>query len=174
MSEELGVWGFYEHVQSMWQLLWQGNEQAMVFWGASYLGLVGLASLIYQVRVRRWPSTRGVLARADLATWGGPTWARSDQQYRLDGLYRYQVAGQAFQGHRVSPWVMVASHNARFLLKQQLKGVNRHPDGSVTVYFNARRPGKSYLIRPGLPGILVTLVVAVGPMAYYWTRFHAV
>ena len=164
--------GLYQHVQTMWHLLWQGNEQAVVFWGAIYLGLVGFASLIFQVHVRGWPSTNGVLVHADLAPWGGPTWARSDQQYKLDGLYRYQVDGQTFEGHRVSPWVVVASHNARFVLKQQLKGVDRRPDGTVTVYFNARRPHKSYLVRPGLAGIMVTLVVAVGPLGYYWSRFH--
>ncbi len=166
------MWGLGQHVQTMWHLLWQGNDQAIVFWGAVYLGLVGFASLIFQAYVRSWPSVPGELVRADLAPWGGPTWAKSDQQYKLDGRYRYQVGGRTFEGRRVSPWVMVASHNARFLLRHQLKGVARHPDGTVTVYFNPRRPNKSYLIRPGLLGMLVTFAVATGPMVYYWSRFH--
>jgi hypothetical protein len=162
-----------DHVQAMWRLLWQGDDQAIVFWSAVYAGLVGSWSLVHQVRIRLWPSTPGVLVHAGLAQWGGPAWTQSEQQYKLKGLYRYEVEGHTFEGRRVSPWLVVTSHNARFILQRQLRGVKQNPDGTVAVYFNPRRPSKSFLIRPGLAGMLVTVVLILAPALYYWSRFHA-
>ena len=103
---------------------------------------------------------------------GGPEWVKSDQQYSLNAVYRYKVDGRIFEGHRVSAWVVVASHNARGVLEAQRKGVQRYPDGTVSVFYNPKRPDKSYLIRPGLPGLVITLCIIAGPMLYYWRRFH--
>lgn len=165
----LEVWA---HTQGMWQRLWQGDVQAVVFWAAVYCFLVGFFTLVHQLRIRRWPAAAGVLATAGVQRWGGPEWVKSDQQYSLKAAYGYQVEGRFYEGHRVSPWVMVASHNARFLLESQLKGVQRHADGTVSVFYNPRRPHKSYLIRPGWPGMLVTWALILGPALYYWQRFH--
>lgn len=160
------------YIQAMWQQVWLGEVQAILFWVAVYCGLVGLYSLFFQLRIRSWPTAHGVLARAGLERWGGPEWVKSDQQYRLDSLYRYPVDGRVYEGHRVSPWIMVASHNGRFLLEAQLKGVTRHADGTVSVFYNPKRPHKSYLIQPGIPGLLITWFIVVGPALYYWNRFY--
>ncbi|WP_157694103.1 DUF3592 domain-containing protein [Hydrogenophaga crassostreae] len=156
----------------MWQQLWQGEAQAIIFWAAVYCFLIGLFSLTYQLRIRSWRVASGVLAKAGLERWGGPEWVKSDQQYSLKAAYVYRVDGRVHEGHRVSSWVMVASHNARFLLESQLKGVQRHADGTVSVFYNPRRPHKSFLIRPGVVGMLVTCVLMLGPAFYYWERFH--
>jgi hypothetical protein len=37
----------------------------------------------------------------------------ADQDYRADALYTYQLEGKTYQGKRISPWVIVASHNAQ-------------------------------------------------------------
>lgn len=161
------------YVQDMWQQAWQGDVQGVLFWIAVYCALVGLVSLVFQLRVRRWPSVLGELAQAGVVRWGGPEMAVSDQDYRLDALYRYRVGGRVYEGHRISPWIVVASHNARFVLEAQLKGVQRHADGSVAVFYNPKRPHKSYLIQPGVPGVLVTWVIILGPALYYWNRFYA-
>ena len=117
------------YVQDMWQQAWQGDVQGVLFWIAVYCALVGLVSLVFQLRVRRWPSVVGELAQAGVVRWGGPEMAVSDQDYRLDALYRYRVGGRVYEGNRISPWIVVASHNARFVLEAQLKGVQRHADG---------------------------------------------
>ena len=166
------MWVVWNHTKVMWHQLWQGDLQAMVFWAAVYCGVLGIVSLVYQLRIRTWPSTRGVLAQEGVVQWGGAEWVKSEQQYKLKASYQYQVDGRTFEGHRVSPWVMVASHNARALLEAQRKGLERHADGTVSVFYNPRRPGKSYLIRPGLAGLLVTLCLIVGPAFFYWGRFH--
>ncbi|QCB45873.1 DUF3592 domain-containing protein [Hydrogenophaga sp. PAMC20947] len=163
------VWGY---VQSMWQQAWQGDVQAILFWVAVYCGVVGIYSLAFQLRIRRWPAAPGVLAQAGVERWGGPEWVRSDQQYSLKSAYRYRVDGRVYEGHRVSTWVMVASHNGRFLLEAQLKGVQRHPDGTVSVFYNPKRPHKSFLIQPGRVGLLITWVIILGPALFYWSRFH--
>ena len=160
------------HAQAMWAQLWQGEVQAIVFWAAVYCFLVGLFSLVQQWRIRRWPIAVGVLAKAGVERWSGPEWATSDQQYSVKAAYVYRVDGQVHEGHRVSPWVVVASHNARFLLESQLKGVQRHADGTVSVFYNPKRPRKSFLIRPGVAGMLATCVIVLAPAAYYWQRFH--
>lgn len=167
----LDVW---DHTQAMWQQLWQGDVQAILFWVAVYFGLVGAYSLFFQMRIRRWPATPGVLAQAGLKRTGGPEWRKSDQQYRLRSIYHYRVDGHAYEGHRVSSWVMSTNFNGRFLLEAQLKGVKRLPDGTVTVFYDPKRPHKSFLIQPGLLGLLITWVIALGPAFYYWSRFHAV
>jgi hypothetical protein len=166
------MWDVWAHTQAMWQQLWQGEVQGVVFWGAVYCFVVGLFSLVYQLRIRHWPVATGVLAKAGVERWGGAEWVKSDQEYSLKAAYVYRVDGQVHEGHRVSPWVVVASHNARFLLESQLKGVQRHADGTVSVFYNPRRPHKSYLIRPGWTGLLVTWVITLGPALYYWQRFH--
>jgi hypothetical protein len=172
MDERDFMLALWMHTQTMWEQLWQGEVQAIVFWGAVYCFVVGLFSLVYQLRIRRWPVASGVLAKAGVQRWGGPEWVQSDQQYSLDAAYVYRVDGRVYEGHRVSSWVMVASHNARFLLESQLKGVQRHADGTVSVFYNPKRPHKSYLIRPGMVGLLVTWILIVGPAFYYWQRFH--
>lgn len=163
------VWGY---TQAMWQQLWQGDVQAILFWAVVYCGVVGLASLVFQLRIRSWPAAPGVLAKEGVERWGGPRWVKSDQQYSLKSSYVYRVEGLVYEGRRVSAWVVVASHNARAVLHAQLKGVQRHADGTVSVFYNPKRPEKSYLIKPGVPGLLITLSIILGPMLYYWNRFH--
>jgi hypothetical protein len=160
------------HVQAMWHSMVQGQLQGIWFWGAAYFVLMGGLSLVVQWRTRRWPCTAGILAQSGLERWGGPAWSRSDQAYLANARYRYQVAGQVYPGHRVSPWVFVASHNARFVLDRQLKGIQKNPDGSVKVFYNPGRPHKSFLILPGIPGMGVSAALAVGPFLLYGVRFH--
>ncbi len=133
------------------------------------LGFANLCSLHYQLRIRRWPTTPGRLVRADTKRWGGRTFQLHDQDYENVVAYEYRVNGDLFTGERFSAWVVIASHNLRFLLERQLEGLN--DSGTVEVIYNPSHPGKSFLVRPGPFGMVVTLVFAGLCFSIPWLVF---
>ncbi len=163
---------FIEYFQSMWQLAEAGEPKGVWFWVAVYTLTTCLYSVYFQLRTRFWPSTRGQLAYADIKKLGGSEWARAEQEYVTNALYEYEVAGKRYQGSRVSPWIMVASGGARFILQRQLASVKRFGDGSVRVFYNPQKPEKSYLIVAGKTGILITLLISILPLVLFYTRFY--
>lgn len=164
------VWDF---LSRMIDLAVAGEVQGIWFWAAVYLLLVGSYSLWFQARTRNWCATRGRLAQLEIDRFGTVDSQLSDQDYQSTALYTYQVNGKVFQGTKVSPWVIVASHNARFILQKQLDGVNRFADGTVEVFYNPHRPDQSYLIVAGWMGIVLTGIITFFPLVTYWFRFHA-
>ena len=161
-----------DYVSEMFDLAAAGDTQGIWFWAAVYAALVCGYSVFHQLRVRRWPSTMGRLERLGLRKFGATEWARSEQDYVGDALYTYRVDGTLYEGSRVSPWVVVASHNARALLSWQQRGVEHGEDGGVRVYYDPARPGKSFLIVPGRVGLVVTVGAALVPAVTYLFRFH--
>ena len=161
-----------DYVQEMWRLARGGEVQGVWFFAALYALLLCGYSLAFQLRTRRWPSVRGVLLQAEVASFGAAEPVLSERDYVTDAAYRYEVAGEAYEGKRVSPWIVVASHNARRLIEMQLAWIDRGSDGTATVYYNPRKPGRSYLVLPGKVGMGVTAVIALLPAAGYLSRFH--
>lgn len=158
------------YVQDMYLLAAQGEKQGILFWVVVYTFIVSLYSLIFQVRTRYWPYTLGQLSRLAVDKFGGPENTAAGQNYMGRALYRYDVGGESYEGSRVSPWVIVASHNAKFLLEKQLSRVQQYPDGKVRVFYNPNKPQKSYLIVAGKAGIVFTvLLVVVPPLAYFFS-----
>lgn len=162
-----------DDVQGMWALALNGDRQGVLFFVAVYAFVVCFYSFVRQLMTRQWPCVRGTLLDASVQTFGGPEALASNRDYKVDSRYEYVVSGQTYCGTRVSPWIIVASHNARFVLQQQLSKIHRHEDGTVDVFYNPKKPGKSYLVRPGVGGMMVTLAFAVVPFIYYWYAFHA-
>jgi hypothetical protein len=159
------------YLEEMWDLALQGKTQGVFFWAATY-AFVGLAySLVFQFRAASWPSTTGELLESRARIFGGAHRVESERDYVASTRYRYVVDGTEYEGRRLSPWVFVASHNAKSVLERQLRGVQQHPDGSVTVFYNPKKPEKSYLIKPGITGRIVTGVLAVVPLVLYWSRY---
>jgi len=103
---------------------------------------------------------------------GGTDPVLSHQDYAVRALYEYSVGGVVYQGIRVSPWVMLASHNAKILLEKQMRGIDKSEDGSVKVFYNPNYPKKSFLIKPGRIGIMITFILSVAPIWLYWIRYH--
>lgn len=156
----------------MWELATQGDVRGVWFFAALYCFLIVGYSFIFQVRTRSWPSVRGELLNLDTGRFGPRPYNLSDQQYVTRSAYRYRVNDTDYEGHRLSPWVIVASHNARFVLRRQRSSVQPTADGTVPVYYNPKKPQKSYLMLPGPVGMLVTLVIALVPIAAYIFRYH--
>jgi len=160
-----------DYFQAMFALALEGEIQGLVFYGALYFFIAFLYSLIYQMRIRRWPETRGALISVEADTFGGSELSTSEPSYVLDALYSYSVEGHDYQGKRVSYWVFLVSGNGRAVLKQRAKGIKTYSDGSICVFYNPNKPAKSILIKPGVVGMLVTAVPGVMPLVFYITRW---
>lgn len=125
-------------------------------------GLAGLGSLIYQLRIDTWPSTRGTLLRSRLKEAGAAP-IRAERQYLTDVRYQYQVASKTYVGTEISPWKAMASYNLRAILQRQLA---EFPEGrTVRVIYNPNRPQKAFLKGSGPISKLSTLAVALGLLA---------
>ena len=128
-----------------------------------FLGFLCIYSIVYQLRIRGWPSTPGQLLKAHTREFGAKAFIPAETDYINAVAYEYGVAGKTYVGERFSPWVMVASHNLKALLEKQLDGIQAGQ--TVPVYYNPRKPAKSFLKRPGMVGLVVTALIALGCFA---------
>ncbi len=128
----------------MWQLAIQGETQGVWFYAALYTLAVCSYSLFFQIRTRKWPNVAGQLNSLGVVKFGGTETSLSEQDYRSKALYTYHVDGVVYEGKRVSPWVVVASHNARFVLDKQHAAIEHLPNGSVKVFYNPHNPKKAF------------------------------
>ena len=160
-----------EYTVAMWELASNGDKQGVLFFVAVYMLLVVGYSLIFQLRVRSWPSVKGVLIDEKMEVMM-PDVLQSEQNYRVSALYNYRIAEKAYEGSRVSTWTVVASHNMRFLLKMQLDKIKKTGDTGVTVYYKPNKPVKSYLIKPGFTGLIVTFALVITPISFYFYEYH--
>ncbi len=155
------------YVSEMWTLAAEGNRQGALFFVALYGFLVCSWSAVYQLRIRGWPSVRGRLLDVGIRRFGADSSLTADRTYTVRSLYEYEVDGRTYEGKRVSSWIVLASHNARSVLRIQMKGIESFEDGGVTVHFDPKNPAKSFLIKPGTLGLLLTSVIAAGvPLLY--------
>lgn len=160
------------YVSDMWALASTGHRQGVFFFAAMYACLACSYSTFYQLRIVRWPSARGKLLDAKLTIFGAADPLLANRDYKATTLYEYSVDGNTFEGSRLSSWLILASHNARFVLEVQLKQVESFDDGSVTVHFNPKNPEKSFLIKPGIIGLLLTSTIAIGFPILYAVDYH--
>ncbi|GAA5213198.1 DUF3592 domain-containing protein [Corallincola platygyrae] len=160
-----------DYLENMWKLAMQGELQGIWFWAAVYCLLVCSYSIVFQLRTRRWPSVKGKLIEVGLSKFGADS-VRAEQDYIAEALYSYTVDDVSYTGSKVSPWIFVTSHNARFILQKQMRAIQTYPDGGVKVFYNPRNPKKSLLIVAGKVGLVVTLLIATLPMILYYSRFY--
>jgi len=139
-----------------------GDEQSILLLGAIYILLVCSYSVVWQMRMNLWPKVTGRLEELGLRKIGSTEWAITNQEYVSDALYTYRVGGKEYAGKRVSPWVMVATHNLGSLLRLQQKGVEVGRDNEVTVYYNPGNPAKSFLVRAGPFSQMFTALIGLG------------
>jgi hypothetical protein len=161
------------YFQGIWQLAIQGETQGIWFWAAFYAFIVCLYSLIFQIRTRYWPFARGEITEFGVEKFGATDLVKSNQDYISKALYKYNVSGVAYDGTRISPWIFVASHNARFILEKQMSSIQRLPDGKIKVFYNPNNPKKGFLIIAGKMGICITLSICVLPLISFYYKYHA-
>lgn len=161
-----------EYIINMWDLALQGDRQGIWFWASVYTFLICSYSGLFQSLIRTWPSTKGQLMHLGLDKFGS-TMNLSEQDYMPEALYTYQIAGKTYQGKRISPWIIVASHNAQFVLKKQLSKVETFADNKVKIFYKPSNPAKSWLILPSKFGITMTILISLLPALSYWLEFYS-
>lgn len=150
-------------LNSFYENLLSGDKQAILIVAAAYFALMGLVSLIFQLRILSWPMTNGTLVHSGLLRWGASNFA-GEQDYEAEVKYHYRVDGKQYEGKRLSSWYIIASANLRFLLRWQLNGITNLAPEEIAVFFNPSAPEKSYLIRPGKIGLSLTVAIATLPL----------
>jgi len=160
------------YLQQMFDLALEGKLQGVWFWASFYTLVVCLYSTYFQIQTRFWASTHGKLHELGVERFGSAN-ERSEQQYHGKALYSYHIKGKTYHGTRISPWLFVTNYNAKDLLAKQQAGIDRPTQSSVTVYYNPKKPKKSFLLKANKFGISVTLIIAIAPFLSYIGRFHA-
>ncbi len=156
----------------MWQLAVQGKAQGIWFFASLYTVVLCVYSIIFQVKTRFWPFVEGVLIEIGVDKFGKTEWVKSNQDYVSNALYKYNVSGVNYEGTRVSPWVVVVNHNAKFVLKKQMSSVQQLPDGKIKVFFNPKKPRKSFLIIAGKVGICITALISILPLVLFYFKYY--
>jgi hypothetical protein len=156
----------------MWSLATQGELQGIWFWAALYTFLVCGYSTAYQLRILTWPRTIGSLHNVAISKFGYPRQAKAEQDYHAKARYSYSVSNHHYEGHRISPWVIVTNHNLRGLLKKQLSAIRSNDTGMVDVFYNPNRPGKSFLVLPSKLGVWITFMLGVVPSVAYFHNYY--
>ncbi len=137
----------------------EGDTQALFAVVFFLVGFAVCGSFLYQLRIRAWPSVPGTLRGSAVARWGATEMVTHEQDYSVEVCYDYEVDGERHTGQRFSPWVVVASHNLKWILEKRLRVATAQD--TLEVFYNPRNPTKSFLVRPGIVGLLVTASLAV-------------
>lgn len=117
------------------------NEQ-LAFWGfAIYLVVMIAYSSLCSWRLHGWPHLVGKLLRADVEYLNvldrGSAWE--------DLHCEYKVAGEKYSGTRLSPLVLRGQVGPR--IKQELAKIQYVSKDQILVFFNPKKPSKSYLAK---------------------------
>lgn len=139
------------------QAAFDGDPRGIVALVFAAVGVACLHSLVYQLRIDRWPTVRGRVRDAGVTAAGGGSTGPT-QMYVETLEYDYRVDGVDHVGTRLSPWVVSASHNARGFLAWRMRGLE--PGATVEVVYNPRQPTASFLRRSGPVGKAVTILMA--------------
>lgn len=144
-----------------------GDPKTWLLLFAMYCLVLGGYALFYCLRIRRWPSVFGELKQSNVELLSASA-TTSDQNYSAQVSYTYNVDGKEYQGRRLSPFIIIASYNLRFLLRLQMKHVETRDDGWVRVFYNPQRPDKSYLTPPRTTGLITVISVMFLPLIAYF------
>jgi hypothetical protein len=145
-----------------------GDPETWLFIFAIYCLALGGFALFYCLRIRRWSSVFGELKQTNVELLSTSTIITRDQNYFAQVSYTYNVDGKEYQGRRLSPFIIIASYNLRFLLRLQMKHVETRDDGRIRVFYNPQRPEKSYLIPPRTTGLITVISVMFLPLIMYF------
>jgi hypothetical protein len=131
-----------------------GEPYALALLVSGFSVLATVYSLRLQYRVWKWPYVWGTLERGGLQKVNSAS-VVSEQDYRADVSYTYEVGGKSYTGSRLSSMPITASHNATAVLERQLQGIEREGD-KVKVYHDPKKPQKSFLIKGSPTQLIVT------------------
>ena len=142
-----------------------GDQNAIIKAVLAYFVIVGCYAIFVTFRMSRWPSVIGQLHSIGEKA-GVPSWSPDEQNFTGHARYTYTINGINYENDCLSPFYLLASYNLRFLIRWQLRFVERvKPDG-VRIYYHSKKPKKSYLIRIGLRSKTLVIAIFVVPIAF--------
>jgi len=118
--------------------------------------------------VKSWPTTVGTLDMKGIVGYGAGS-RLAPNEYAVYVRYSYQVGGKNFTGSNVRVWDM--TFNSRSLAEGYLK--NNQAGSTVRVFYNAAKPGQSYLTTayPVVPvSLLLVGALMSGGVAIFWVQ----
>lgn len=118
-----------------------GELKAMFALAFILMGLAGVWSLIYQIRIDFWPTTESVLLKAGTRELGSDN-LTAERWYMTDLRYEYVVDGVRYEGSELSPWKVMASYNMLVFLHKSMTPLG--VGDAVPVIYNPRNPKKSF------------------------------
>lgn len=114
----------------------------LIIWGTVvYFVLVLSYSYIYYRKVQKWPYVVGELKYAYVYDVSDGDGGSAYERLR----YEYEVEGRKFIGKRLSPFLIRGTVVP--LIKKQLAKIQYVSEGQVKVFYNPKKPKKSYLIK---------------------------
>ncbi len=145
--------------------LYSGDSDALIMGAAGYFAFMGLIAFARMFLLSRWPSVVGVLHEEGIEGSDIGAISLDEREYMAIVRYSYSIDGLTYQSTRLNAWHVTASHNLRALLKYQLRGIERHEGAKVTVFYNPRKPQKSYLEVPGWRSMVLVVGLCFGSAA---------
>ena len=142
-----------------------GERNAVIIAAAIYFAACGVFATVNALRHSRWPVVVGVLLEAEVARTGGSSFRVDEWEFAGRVRYRYEVDGVRFEGDRLSPYLVMATYNLRFLIRWQLGWIERVGVDGVRVRHHPTNPRKSYLIGVGWRSILAVAGLCFGSAA---------
>lgn len=143
----------------------RSRRDAIILGSSAYFALMGMISLIHMFRLSRWPSVIGELHEEGVNRSGIGAMSPDERENRAMVRYTYSVDGVTYESDRLNAWYVTVTHNLRALLKYQLREIERHEGASVTVFYNPRKPQKSYLDVPGWRSMVLVVMLCFGSAA---------
>ena len=135
-----------------------GDQNAIIKVALAYFVFVGGYGTLTTYRMSRWPSVVGRLHELGV-TAGVPSLLRDDQNFSGHARYTYTVDGTSYENDCLSPFYLTATRNLRFLIRWQLRFVDRVGLDGVRVYYNPKNPRKSHLVRVGVRSVALVSVM---------------
>jgi len=143
----------FEYPKKMFDLLMMGDSQGILFWAMIHISIACIASLYFQLRVAKWPGMRDRFGR-------GNCYLTADYEYSIDGIM--------YKGSRISMTTLWTNKNMIFLLRKRMAAVQQLPEGKVVVFYNPKKPEKSYLLKTSMLTKALMLIIPIGFMVLFY------
>jgi len=119
------------------------SDEQLIIGGAT---IYFVLALIYSYRsyrkIQNWPFVIGQLEYVSIKY----IFKRADGGGAYEDVsYKYEVDGQKFTGTRLSP--ILIRGNVRLMLEKQIAKIDYVSEKQVKVFYNPKKPEKSYLVR---------------------------
>jgi len=157
----------FAYPKKMFDLLMMGDSQGILFWAMIYVSIACIVSLYFQLRVAKWPSVDGNLIKLEIEGSGMRDRFGRGNCY-LTAEYDYSIDSVMYKGRRISMTTLWTNKNMIFLLRKRMAAVQRLPEGKVVVFYNPKKPEKSYLLKTAMLTKALMLIIPLGFMVLFY------